>query len=70
MTQIQMLSVEEAAKRLGNVSKWTIYSWMSKGRIRKTKVGSRVMVSERDLQAFLSSCNPDCPTGGFDGQPQ
>ena len=54
-----LLSVEQAAERLGGVSRWTVYSWMSQGRLRKTKVGSRVMIAESDLQAFLSACNPE-----------
>jgi len=58
MTQ-QLLSVEEAALRLGGVSRWTIYSWLSQKKLRKTKVGSRVMIDERDLEDFLSSCNPE-----------
>jgi excisionase family DNA binding protein len=53
-----LYSVAEAAKRLGGISKWSIYSWMSQGRLRKTKVGSRVMICERDLLAFLAGCNP------------
>jgi excisionase family DNA binding protein len=57
MTQA-LLSVEEAAQRLGGVSRWTIYSWLSQGRLRKTKVGSRVMIAESDLQAFIAGCNP------------
>jgi len=60
MTRV-LLSVEEAAQRLGGVSRWTIYSWMSQGRLRKTKVGSRVMVAEGDLEAFLAQCNPEAP---------
>jgi excisionase family DNA binding protein len=56
-----LLSVEQAAQRLGGVSRWSIYAWLSQGRIRKTKVGSRVMIGEGDLQAFISSCNPDLP---------
>ena len=58
MTQT-LLSVEEAARRMGGVSKWSIYSWMSQGRLRKTKVGSRVMIGERDLEAFITKCNPE-----------
>jgi len=54
-----LLSVEEAAQRLGGVSRWTVYSWMSQGRLRKTKVGSRVMIAENDLEAFLAACNPE-----------
>jgi excisionase family DNA binding protein len=54
-----LLSVEEAAQRLGGVSRWSIYAWLSQGRIRKTKVGSRVMIDESDLQAFVAACNPE-----------
>ncbi len=60
MTQA-LLSVEETARRLGGVSVWTIYSWLSKGRLRKTKVGSRVMVAESDLESFISACNSGRP---------
>jgi excisionase family DNA binding protein len=54
-----LLSVEQAAERLGGISRWTLYAWMSQGKLRRTKVGSRVMVAERDLQAFLAKCNPE-----------
>ncbi len=57
MTQT-LLSVEEAAQKLGGVSRWTVYAWLSKRRLRKTKVGSRVMIAEADLEAFLLACNP------------
>jgi len=56
---ISLLSVEEVARRLGGVSKWSIYSWLSQKKLVKTKVGARVMVSEADLQAFLAKCNPE-----------
>ncbi|MGD0521155.1 MAG: helix-turn-helix domain-containing protein [Terracidiphilus sp.] len=55
----ELRSVEETARRLGGVSVWTVYSWLSKGRLRKTKVGSRVMIAESDLQAFIAHCNPE-----------
>ena len=58
MTQV-LLSVEEVAQRLGWISRWTVYAWMSQKRLRKTKVGSRVMVAERDLEAFIAQCNPE-----------
>jgi excisionase family DNA binding protein len=54
-----LLSVEQTRERLGGVSRWTVYSWMSQGRLRRTKVGSRVMVAETDLEGFIASCNPD-----------
>jgi excisionase family DNA binding protein len=57
----ELLSVEQAAQRLGGVSRWTIYAWLSQGRLRKTKVGSRVMIRESDLEAFVAECNPQPP---------
>jgi excisionase family DNA binding protein len=61
MTQT-LLSVEQAAERLGGVSRWSIYAWLSKGRLRKTKVGSRVMIREADLEAFVAACNSETET--------
>ena len=58
MTQA-LLSVEEAAERLGGVSRWTVYAWLSQKRLRKTKVGSRTMIQEADLEAFVAACNPE-----------
>lgn len=54
-----LLSVEEAAKRLGGLSKYTIHAWLSAGRLRRTKVGSRTMIRESDLKAFIDKCNPE-----------
>jgi len=45
----QLFSVEEAARRLGGVSKWTIHGWLAKGRLQRTKVGSRTMIRETEL---------------------
>ena len=55
----ELLSVEEAARRLGGLSKYTIEAWLSKGKLPRTKVGSRTMIRESDLQAFIAACNPD-----------
>ena len=52
-----LLSVEEAARRLGGLSKYTIHAWLSKGKLRRTKVGSRTMIRESDLKAFIDRCN-------------
>jgi excisionase family DNA binding protein len=54
-----LLSVEEAARKLGGLSKHTIHAWLSSGKLRRTKVGARTMIRESDLQAFLTSCNPE-----------
>ena len=32
-----LYSVEEAAKKLGGVSKFTIYAWMSRGTLERTE---------------------------------
>lgn len=45
----ELLSVEEAARRLGGISKWTVHSWLSKGRLQRTKVGGRTMIRESEL---------------------
>ena len=44
----KLCSVEEAAGLLGGISKWTIRAWLSQGRLKRTKVGSRTMVRESE----------------------
>jgi excisionase family DNA binding protein len=44
-----LFSVEEAARRLGGISKWTVHSWLSKGKLQRTKVGGRTMIRESEL---------------------
>jgi len=48
-----LLSVEEAAKRLGGLSKWTVHAWLSQGRLQRTKVGGRTMIRESELQKVI-----------------
>ena len=48
-----LLSVSEAARKLGGISKWTIYSWLSQGKLQRTKVGSRTMIKESELQKVI-----------------
>ncbi len=50
-----LVSVEEAAKRLGGISKWTVYAWLSQGRLRRTKIGSRTMIRESELERLIKS---------------
>jgi excisionase family DNA binding protein len=52
-----LLDVQQAAQRLGGVSRWSIYTWVAQGRLRKTKVGTRVMFRVGDLENFVRSCN-------------
>ena len=49
----RLLSVSQAAKLLGGISKWTIYAWLSQGRLRRTKVGGRTMIRESELAKVI-----------------
>jgi len=48
-----LLSVEEVARRLGGLSKYTIHAWLSKGKLQRTKVGSRTMIRESELRRVI-----------------
>jgi excisionase family DNA binding protein len=50
----ELLSIHEAARRLGGLSKYTIHAWLSQGRIQRTKVGSRTMIRESELQRVIN----------------
>jgi excisionase family DNA binding protein len=50
----QLLSVEETARRLGGISKWTIHAWLSQGKLQRTKVGGRTMIRESELQKVIN----------------
>jgi len=60
----RLLSLQAAADRLGEISVWTLRSWIAKGKIRPTKVGSRTMVAESELERFVLSCNKAESAGG------
>lgn len=48
-----LLSVEDAARKLGGLSKYTIHAWLSSGKLRRTKVGSRTMIRESELERVI-----------------
>jgi excisionase family DNA binding protein len=48
-----LLSVTETARRLGGISKWTVYTWLSQGKLCRTKVGARTMIRESELQKVI-----------------
>jgi len=52
-----LYSVTDAARKLGGVSKFTIYAWMSRGLLERTRVGGRVMVRESSLLKLLEQGN-------------
>jgi excisionase family DNA binding protein len=49
----RLLSVEEAARELGGISKYTVQAWLSAGKLRRTKVGSRTMIRESELERVI-----------------
>jgi len=49
----ELMSVTEAAKRLGGISKWTVYAWLSQGRLQRTKVGGRTMIRGSELAKVI-----------------
>lgn len=49
-----LYSVEEAARRLGGVSKWTVHAWLSHGKLQRTKIGGRTMIRESELERFIA----------------
>ena len=48
-----LLSVSEVARQLGGISKWTVYTWLSQGKLQRTKVGGRTMIRESELQKVI-----------------
>ena len=48
-----LLSVTEAARRLGGISKWTVHAWLSQGKLQRTKVGGRTMIRESELAKVI-----------------
>ena len=48
-----LISVNEAARRLGGISKWTVHAWLSQGKLQRTKVGGRTMIRESELQKVI-----------------
>jgi excisionase family DNA binding protein len=54
----QLYSVEAAAEKLGGISKWTIYSYLSSGKLKRTKVGARTMIRESELMRLIHDETP------------
>lgn len=48
-----LISVDEAARLLGGISKWTVHAWLSQGRLQRTKVGGRTMIRESELEKVI-----------------
>jgi excisionase family DNA binding protein len=48
-----LLSVAEAARVLGGISKWTVHAWLSQGKLKRTKVGGRTMIRASELAKVI-----------------
>lgn len=56
MEMEELISIKEAARRLGGISPWTVRSWLSQRRLRRVKVGARTMIRASELARFLQDC--------------
>ena len=53
MSQDKLYSVKDAAAYLGGLSPYTIHAWLAQGKLRRSKVGSRTMIRESELQRVI-----------------
>lgn len=53
MDEDRLFAVQAACEYLGGISPWTLYAWLSQGRLRRTKVGGRTMVRESELVKLI-----------------
>lgn len=49
----RLYNVNESARALGGLSPYTIHTWLSKGKLRRTKVGARTMIRGSELKRIL-----------------
>ena len=49
-----LFSVRQAAKVLGEISPWTVYAWVSQGKLKKVKIGGRTMIAASELERFIA----------------
>jgi excisionase family DNA binding protein len=49
----KLRSVPDSAEFCGGLSKWTIYSWLSQGKLQRTKVGGRTMIRQSELEKVI-----------------
>ena len=47
-----MLSPKEFANRL-SISRWTVYAWISEGRIKSVKIGRLVRIPESEVERIV-----------------
>jgi hypothetical protein len=57
----KIFSVKTAASDYfrGQISEWTVRMWLSQGKIKKIKIGSRTFITEAELDRFVRGQNPN-----------
>lgn len=59
----ELVSVPEAARRLGGIAESTIYNWFGSGKLQRSKVGRRTMVRLSELARVVEDGGKSEPTG-------
>lgn len=54
MSEDRLFSVKDAAAYLGGISAYTVATWLSQGRLRRTKCGSRTLIRLSELERFIT----------------
>lgn len=54
-------SIDETARLLGNLSPWSIRRFISQSRIKAVRIGSRVMVSQEEIENVVKNGIPPLP---------
>jgi len=55
MSEDRLFSVRDAAAYLGGLSPYTISAWLSQGKLRRVKVGSRTMLRQSELDRLIAA---------------
>jgi excisionase family DNA binding protein len=49
--------MKAAGEFLGGISRHTVRAWIRQGRLQRVRIGRRVMLTQADLERFVTSCN-------------
>jgi excisionase family DNA binding protein len=63
ITPGELVSIEEAAKRLGGMHVLTIRRWVAERRIASVKLGSRVFVPESEIERLIKEATRPAVAG-------
>ena len=53
----RLYSIKDAADAL-RISQWTVRSFLRDGRLRKSRIGTRVVIRESALMEVITDCEP------------